>query len=87
MSTGSRDLGVRLSTCKEEEVWDVEFRFQVNLLGGVYHLGVEVRAERFKRYLDFIERAVTLNVYENYAHGGLAHLSPRCKVKKVEIFG
>ena len=83
LSTGSRDLGVKLELCHATEVWMAEFPFQVNLLSGIYHLGAEVRAERFGRYLDYVERAVTLSVQENYAHGGLVHLHPRCIVKKV----
>jgi len=83
MSTGSRDLGVQLDTCRAGDVWEVDFPFQVNLLNGVYHLGAEVRARRFERYLDFIGRAVTLTVHDNYAHGGIVDLQPSCRVKKV----
>ena len=83
VSTGTKDLGVELTICRAGEVWVIEFPFQVNLLHGTYQLGTEVRSERFNRYLDYIESAITFNVSENYAHGGVVHLDPSCRVKKV----
>ena len=83
LSTGSKDLGVELPLCHRGDIWEVEFPFQVNLLHGSYYLGAEVRSGRFDKYLDHIRVAVTMNVYENYAHGGVVHLAPKCSVKKV----
>jgi len=84
LSTGSKDLGLELPLCLRGDIWEVEFSFQVNLLHGSYHIGAEVRTGRFEKYLDHIRVAVTMNVFENYAHGGVAHLAPKCSVIKVE---
>jgi lipopolysaccharide transport system ATP-binding protein len=85
MSTGSRDLGAKLPIFHAGDVLEAVFPFQVNLLNGIYHMGAEVRSGGFKKYLDQIVRAVTLQVHEDYAHGGLVHLHPRCIVKRVDM--
>ena len=53
------------------------------LVDEVLAVGEEVRAERFTQYLDYVEGALTMIVYENYSHGGIVHLNPGCRAKKI----
>lgn len=80
VSTGSRDLGITLDKCKKGTRYRVEFSFEVNLLKGLYHIGVEVRDRNFRDYYDYIDRAITMMVQEEYAHGGFAHINPNCRL-------
>ncbi len=87
VSTGSKDLGIAPEQCKKGSRYKIEFNFDVNLLKGIYHIGVEVRDRRFKDYYDYIDRAITIMVQEDYAHGGYTHLNPRCRLTPEAVQG
>lgn len=80
MSTDSANLGVELGTVEGGEEVEIEFPFAADLLQGIYHVGVEVRSDRFGHYWDYQERIVTFTIHEDCAYGGVADLRPACNV-------
>ena len=55
-------------------------KINMNLLAGSYTIGAEVRNNRFSEYLDMVVNAINFQVVENYSHGGVSDLKPKCTI-------
>ena len=80
VSTGSADLGIPPKKVKAGDKIVIIYTFEMNLLAGSYTIGAEVRNHRFSEYLDMIINALNFQVVENYSHGGVSDLKPKCVI-------
>ena len=63
----------------------VEFRFKVNLLKGIYHIGTHITDFDNNVYLDVIDNAGYLFVSEEISYSGVANLDSCVQVKEAKV--
>ncbi len=62
----------------------VEFKFKVNLLKGIYHIGTHVTDFEKNIYHDVIDNATFLFVSENFSYAGVADLNANIEVTGID---
>ena len=63
----------------------VEFRFKVNLLKGIYHIGTHITDFDNNVYLDVIDNAGYIFVSEEISYSGVANLDSCVQVKEAKV--
>jgi len=84
LATASDKMGAESRSYRKGSRVSVRVDFAVNLLKGLFHIGTQVTDHSLTTYYDIRFDAVTISVFENYSHGGVADLQPTCQVE-VEV--
>ena len=81
VDTSSVDLGSKIDFCGAGNRVVVKFEFDVNLLTGLYHIGISVRDGEKNVFCYYMDRLVDLVVNDDYAFQGVVDLSPKSDVQ------
>jgi lipopolysaccharide transport system ATP-binding protein len=82
--TSQFGLEKRFTMGKTGTTIGVEFKFRVELLKGIYHIGTYIYDSNRKVRHDYIDKAATLFVNDDISYAGVANLHPEFRIKKIE---